>query len=195
MNKGLEARYGKKDEEWPEEAIEEASAARRAEMLALVAHHEAMSKQKEITDSANDLIRALEDQAEDAPHLALADSRELADLTVEVLTRRKKSGFPSAAQIIYVKVTPVGWEDPEKTFADVFGQGTSHVAYLGQILGWGNLKGKVWTLHFYTNEEPYLILEAYQQGSAWKGPAYTLAQALDIVCATLVQPEETEAEG
>ena len=193
VNKALEARYGKKEGEWPEEAIEEASAARRAEMMALVAHHEVQSKQKEMTDSANDLISALEDQMEDAPHLALADSREQADLLVEVLTRRKKASFPSAAQIIYVRVTPVGWEDPAQTLAESpFGQTTKHMAYLGQIMGFQHLKGKVWALHDYTDEEPYWILEAYQQGSAWRGPAYTLAQVLDIVCAALVQPEITE---
>ena len=49
-------------------------------MMALVAHHEVKSKQKEMTDSANDLITALGELAEDAPHLAPADSREQADL-------------------------------------------------------------------------------------------------------------------
>lgn len=187
LGKFLEAKHGKKSEDWPKEAREEFDRAWRAEMNVLLAHHEVKITQKKIDAFAKGLANVLKNVAKKTP-VAVVESADQADLTVEVLTHRMQTSFPVVANILYMKVTPVGWREAGTQFAGTsFGEIKSKKEYVGQILGFQNLRGAVTTFHPYSDAEPYWMVEVFQQGATGQF-LQTAAEALSAFCSGLSEP-------
>lgn len=92
--------------------------------------------------------------------------------------RRGKTSFPAAAFILYLKVTPRGGGPADRFAGTSFGQIRTKDAFLGQIMGVQTLAGSVTTVHPFTEAEPFWIIEVFQQGMVYFGPAKSAAEAL-----------------
>jgi hypothetical protein len=185
LDKALAARHGKRSEDWSEEARRQSEEAWTAELRAALAHSEAKIEQKDLVDSASDLANALKDEIKESPRVALAETAADADVTVEVLARASRSGFPAASWLLYLKVQPVGASGTGAFAGKDFDQVNSREGYLGQILGTQDLRGAVATIHTFTEAEPYWIIQVVQQGTAWKHVAWTAAEILAAFSADL----------
>jgi hypothetical protein len=189
LDKALAARHGKRSEDWPEEARRQSEEAWTAELRAALAHGQAKAAAQDLADSAGDLARSLKDEVKDKPRVAVVDAAAEADLTVEVLARASRSGFPAAVWLLYLKVQPAGSAGPGAFAGKRFDQVKSREGYLGQILGSQDLRGAVATIHTFTEAEPYWIIQVVQQGTAWKHVAWTAAEILAAFSSDLAEAE------
>lgn len=193
LEKALQAKHGKRIDQWPEEARRESEAAWRTELRAALAHSETKLEENDLVDSASDLAKALADEVKKSPRVALSDSADAADLTVEVVSRAARSSFPAAAWLLYLKVTPVRWPGAAAFAGTPFEQVKTRQEYLGQILANQNLRGAVATVHAYTEAEPYWIVQVVQQGTSWKHVAWTAAEVLAAFSSDLAEVESGPA--
>jgi hypothetical protein len=188
LDRSLQARHGKQSKDWPEEARRQSEEAGRAALMAELKHREVRSDQKDLTDSASDLTKALRDALKKSTKVALSDSPDEAELTVEVLARDSRTGYPAAAWLVYLKVKPAGWAR-SSAFADKpFEQARPRQLYLGPILGSQKMRDSLSTLHPYSSREPYWIVRVSQQGSTFKHLARSVAEILAAFCADLAEP-------
>jgi hypothetical protein len=106
----------------------------------------------------------------------LTDGPERAQLTVEVLTRRTKSGIPAASWFLYLKLTPIDWSESsaESAHLDAFSLRRGQIGFLRLV----NLVEGVSTIHPYTAEEPYWIIEVEHQGGSFTGVAAVAAESI-----------------
>jgi hypothetical protein len=173
IEKELKARYGKRSSEWPEDASARYREADSRERLATLEYHLVEMKPSEVPDSVENLKAAMEDLIDSdfvkempvAPRLV--ESREQADIAIQVLTRRSRMG---PAWYLYLKVLPQDWLEPAKLSE----------ASLEKATRIGNSIGVVRTLTPYGAEGPYWIVEVERAGGAlgWKGVAGLAVQSL-----------------
>jgi len=126
-------------------------------------------KQEETTDSAADIRKSLAALIEsaDGSRARVVDSEAEADLIVEVLTRRKKSGFPAFWQFVYLKVTPVGWDVSEDLGNTAFDR-IEREGELGVgLLASSSVEKTVKTIRPYGAESPFWVIEVGLQGRNW----------------------------
>ena len=121
--------------------------------------------------------------------MAVTDATAEADLTVEVLARASRSGFPAAVWLLYLKVQPVGPAGAGAFAGKRFDQVKSREGHLGQILGTQELRGAVATIHTFTEAEPCWIIQVVQQGTAWKHVAWTAAEILAAFSSDLAEAD------
>jgi imidazolonepropionase-like amidohydrolase len=173
LEKALSARHGKRRENWPADAKAQLDEAWRKEMDAVIAHQAIKTDAKAHADSVDDLTKAFAEEIKRAPHLALANSPDEADLTVEALARRGKTSIPAATYMYYVKVTPGAAWKADRLAGKTFGQ-----VGVKDARGNARLDGGVVTIHSYSEAEPFWTLEVFQKGSSYFGSAQTLAESL-----------------
>jgi hypothetical protein len=190
LQKALESRHGKGESGWPADVRPQLEAARRAEYESLIAHHQIKTDPSDLDKAAQSLAKTIADLARKQPQVALADSREQADLSVEVLARRAKTSFPGAAWFVYLTVKPERMEGTGARFTGTsFGQ-VRRTEQFVPMLGFQSMAGSVVTLHPYSEPEPYWTIEVAHQGSGYFVAIQAAAEALMAFGSGLAGPSE-----
>lgn len=114
LEKRLKAELGDDKDKWPPEKQEELRQAEDVEKMILVELESLNIVQKDLTDTAEDIKRSIQGEglAKVKKYIHLVEAAEEADLTAEVICRRRV-GVPGLVACVdcdyyvYVKITPV----------------------------------------------------------------------------------------
>jgi hypothetical protein len=170
LEKQLKSELGGDKDKWPPEKREELLQAEDVEKMILLDIESLNVKQKDLTDTAEDIKRSIqgEGMAKVKKYIRLVETPEEADLTAEVMGRRREGTGGLVACVdcwyyVYLKVTP--------------GAGVDAGTLDGLSSKTGFIEG-VRRIHQYQAEEPFWILEAGSTGR-WGNAANQGAGALN----------------
>lgn len=176
LQKSLASRHGKDTKAWPPEARQEVSTAYGKEYAALIANHQAKTEPEALAGFAGVLGKTVAELTKKQSQVAVVESREAADLTVELLARRAKTSFPAAAWFLYLTVKPERM-DAARFTGTSFGQVRKSQTFI-PILGLQSMGGAITTFHDYSEAEPYWTIEVGHQGTGYYVAIEAAAEAL-----------------
>lgn len=165
LEKQLKSQFGGDKDKWPPEKLKEYRNAEDAEKMILMEMERLSIVQKDLDDTTADIKRAIQGEgfAKVKKFIHLVETPEAADLTAEVMCRRRE-GIPGlvacadCTYYVYLKLHPQAGINKEN---------------LDQISPKGVIR-----IHQYKEEEPYWIIEAADQGK-WGNAANAAAGSLN----------------
>ncbi len=170
LEKQLKSELGGDKDKWPPEKREELLQAEDTEKMILLELESLDVKQKDLDDTVGDIKRSIqgEGMAKVKKYIRLVETPEEADLTAEVLGRRKEGGgglvaCADCSYFVYLKVTPEAGIRSEN---------------LGGLAPKTGFLVGVRRIHQYQDQEPFWILEAASTGR-WGNAANQGAGALN----------------
>jgi hypothetical protein len=176
VDKELQGRHGKNAKNWPEEALRQSDEAWQKAVMADVTRASAKFDD-DLGNFANSLAGWLRDDLKKETRVAVSDSADQADVSVEVLARAARTSFPAAAWLLYLKVTPIGPAATGAAAEGTFDPIQARKLGVG-LLANETVRGSVALAHPYSASEPYWIVRVFQQGTGYHEVVRTAAEAL-----------------
>jgi hypothetical protein len=176
VDKELQGRHGKNAKNWPEDAVRQSDEAWQKAVMADVTRASAKFDE-DLGGIAMSLANWLRDDLKKEPRVAVSDSADQADLTVEVLARAARTSFPAAAWLLYLKITPVGPAAAGAAADGTFDPVQARKLGIG-LMANETVRGAVAIAHPYSAAEPFWIVRVFQQGTGYHEVVGTASAAL-----------------